>query len=171
MKKIILFTILAGVLALFYTGCKKKSDPVPATSTSQYYFEADTNGVHTKFTFDNDAIRGNSSSPLDISGTNNINSNLIIMRIYLPYNSGVGTYTFNGFSIPYAYFMGTNSVDYSTNNNALGSGSVAITNVTATDITGTFNFKAYRNSSGTANIDGAASINVTNGKFKVPFYP
>jgi hypothetical protein len=161
MKKIILFTMFAGVLALFNTGCKKKNDPAPS-GTSAYYFEADIDGVHTVFVW-NDAVKVNSSpSYIDIEGAREaapMDTTFRRIRVRLLENSGVGTYSLS-YSSPFRqeglYEYGD---DYGTHTNASGTGTTTITKISSTEIEGSFSFKAYSYS---------RNVNITNGRFKVP---
>ncbi|GAB2555871.1 DUF6252 domain-containing protein [Spirosoma areae] len=174
--RVIAILALSGTLGL--TSCSKKSDdvmpvptqPTPTTpttptttpgqsttqTTSGFFTKIDGKEFRPDLGYARVAAPGNDGY-YAIYGLDSQTSDVIM--IALPYSALIGTHKLSYVNFG-AFSLGNGTDSFSTRVQP-GEGTVTITNMTTTDVEGTFSFTAYS--------DKGVKRAITEGKFKVPF--
>lgn len=147
-------TALLAVASLAACSSSKKEDPTPATR--EISWTADGAFLKTS-TLQSQKFPG----MLSIAGTVPASTNPTYLALEFP--NAVGTYTFSTSSSAAAGYTVNSNVYYAGSSgpgSLTGAGTIVVTTLTATDVTGTFTFTAIDPNTGN-------SKSITNGKFSV----
>ena len=151
---------LMALTSLAACSSSKKDDPTPPPATTGMSWTADGAALTTS-TLQSQKF----STTISVAGTIPANTKPIYLSLEFP--NAVGTYPFSpssaasasytvGGSSPVAYYAGANPGA----GTATGAGTIVVTALTATSITGTFTFTGISANSGD-------SKSITNGRFNV----
>ena len=152
MKKFLSVASIAMIAVAVFTGCSKSSSTSSATGSLKA--TAGTTSVNSNF-----CEAGYVDSTLSITGTSITSSTAsypyIILGIYGWNGTSTGTFAIGGSNLNLATYAVSSTVSHEAT-----SGTITITSVSSTQISGTFSFVG-----GPTSIGGSDSVSVTNGSF------
>lgn len=166
MKTLLKFVAILAISGAFgLTSCSKKSDDIEPNPTETKLPDSNTEGFYTKIdgkefrpdmVYSKVVVPGNDGY-YAIYGLDSKTADVVM--IALPYAALVGTHALSYINFG-SLSLGDGSNSFSTRVEP-GEGTIKITNMTKTNVEGTFTFTAYS--------DKGMKRTLTEGKFNVPF--
>lgn len=163
LKKLLSAALLSMVVLATITGCKKSDETTTVTPATNERFVVTIDGVVFKpatstFTFSNDTV-----TVFGTDGTSQTNPG---KTVTMSFPKAVGTYTVaSNAKTNFGYLKDTTTVYIAGQlapGRALGSGTVTVTAISATNVKGTFSFNAVSLFSPTS-----TGVTATNGSFNI----